>query len=143
MTRSLAGAAQADAAPDIPSPAFEALFASGLSDPSDIRERLDALRAMPRPRAYVTIGPEDGPADAAGAARVADGLCGIFSMRTRPEVRRRGLAALTLTRLIGFGARAGARLAYLQVEADNAPALALYRKFGFRRRYAYRYWSRA
>jgi ribosomal protein S18 acetylase RimI-like enzyme len=34
-----------------------------------------------------------------------------------------------------------AKTAWLQVSADNAPALALYVRFGFHEAYRYRYWQ--
>lgn len=36
---------------------------------------------------------------------------------------------------------AGVGQAFLQVEADNAPALALYRRFGFQTAWTYHYWK--
>jgi ribosomal protein S18 acetylase RimI-like enzyme len=41
--------------------------------------------------------------------------------------------------LVGWGAERGATTAYLQVLADNAPALALYDRLGFATHHAYRY----
>jgi ribosomal protein S18 acetylase RimI-like enzyme len=46
-----------------------------------------------------------------------------------------------VARLLQHAAEAGARIAYLQVDAANEPARHLYAKFGFRDRYAY--WYRA
>ena len=51
--------------------------------------------------------------------------------------RRIVLAALKWARL------RGAREAWLQVEADNGPATALYRSIGFREAYRYHYRRRA
>jgi GNAT superfamily N-acetyltransferase len=63
-------------------------------------------------------------------------------MRTQPGFRRGGLAAAMLLRLVGWARSRGARRVYLQVEDDAAPALALYRHFGFARVYGYRYRER-
>lgn len=76
----------------------------------------------------------------AGGLAVVDGqLVGIFSMRTSPIARRSGHARAVLDRLLGWGRAMGATTAYLQVEGENTPALALYRTAGFARLYGYHY----
>jgi ribosomal protein S18 acetylase RimI-like enzyme len=52
------------------------------------------------------------------------------------------LAGRILEALLERGRELGAAAAWLQVEADNAMAVRLYEKFGFRVAYAYRYWRR-
>ena len=75
-----------------------------------------------------------------GGLAVVDGpLVGIFAMRTAAMARRAGHGRAVLDRLLGWGHAMGAKTAYLQVEADNAPALALYRAAGFRRLHGYHY----
>ncbi|MNL85424.1 Mycothiol acetyltransferase [compost metagenome] len=61
-------------------------------------------------------------------------------MRTLPGHRRKGLASRILAALLHEARTLGARRAYLQVEADNAPAIALYSGLGFTPAYGYRYW---
>lgn len=56
-----------------------------------------------------------------------------------PEVRRSGLGLAVVGALLDWGAAQGATTAYLQVLADNAPALALYDRLGFREHHRYRY----
>jgi N-acetylglutamate synthase len=67
---------------------------------------------------------------------------GIFNMATRPEHRRRGGADRVLGELMRWGHGRGATTAYLQVQLDNAPALALYARAHFREAYRYRYLTR-
>ena len=71
---------------------------------------------------------------------VVDGAwCGVFSMLTLPEHRRGGAGRAVLAALGRWaGARGAARL-YLQVERDNAAALRLYARAGFREAYRYHY----
>jgi GNAT superfamily N-acetyltransferase len=84
----------------------------------------------------------DGAAAIACGQIVIDGDCvGLFNMVTAVEHRGRGLATAIVAALLERGVQAGARVAYLQVDAVNAPARHVYRKFGFRDRYAY--WYRA
>jgi GNAT superfamily N-acetyltransferase len=73
---------------------------------------------------------------------VLDGeLAGIFDMVTHDAVRGRGLATRIVAELLSW-ARRSATHAYLQVDAANAPALAVYCKFGFATAYTYHYRAR-
>jgi len=56
-------------------------------------------------------------------------------------LRGQGLGRAVVAALLADARRRGARTAYLQVTAQNAAALALYRQFGFDT--AYDYWYRA
>jgi ribosomal protein S18 acetylase RimI-like enzyme len=73
---------------------------------------------------------------------VIDGeWAGVFNMVTAPGQRGRGHATALVAELLQAAIVAGARIAYLQVDAANLPARHVYGKFGFRDRYAY--WYRA
>lgn len=67
-------------------------------------------------------------------------LAGILSFAVAESHRRQGLATEILTAALRWARLSGARSAWLQVVSDNEPAVALYRKFGFRKVYEYRYW---
>jgi RimJ/RimL family protein N-acetyltransferase len=82
----------------------------------------------------------DGALAAIGLGRIELGHMGIFSMHTVDAYRGRGYAQLVIDALCGWGAAAGAHTAFLQVEADNKPAKALYKRAGFVP--AYSYWHR-
>lgn len=122
-------------------PAFAAVFAAaGNSDPADARERLETLERMPRPRGFARLD-ADGAPIAIGAVAVEGDWAGIFAMRTDPAHRRKRLAWRLFHALLAHAAANGASRAYLQVEAANAPAIALYERAGFAEAYRYRYWS--
>jgi GNAT superfamily N-acetyltransferase len=77
-------------------------------------------------------------------AAVGLGVCdppwlGVFSMSTLHSHRRRGAATAILSALAAWGAGRGAGRVYLQVEADNGPARALYLRSGFEDAYGYHY----
>jgi GNAT superfamily N-acetyltransferase len=102
------------------------------------RERAALLARIRRPHRYglVTVGGEP----AAGGLVVADGpLAGLFALRTQPPFRRQGLARRLVGALAGWARDQGAERLYLQVEADNAPAIALYARLGFAAAYRYGY----
>ncbi|MFO1324975.1 MAG: GNAT family N-acetyltransferase [Burkholderiales bacterium] len=84
----------------------------------------------------------DGRAVGVGTVMLEDGLAGVFSMATAPDVRRRGIASALVARLLTWAWEHGAAHAYLQVQADNHPALAVYGKFGFATAYTYHYCGR-
>jgi len=69
-------------------------------------------------------------------------LAGVFDVMTAPDARRQGHATLACASLLSWAWQHGAHAAYLQVSADNAPAIASYRKFGFATVYTYHYRGR-
>ncbi|WP_340539895.1 GNAT family N-acetyltransferase [Nocardioides sp. GXZ039] len=76
---------------------------------------------------------------ASGVAGYADDWLGFRSIQVEPTHRRRGHGLAVMSALTTWGAEQGALTAYLQVLADNAPALALYERLGFRTHHRYRY----
>jgi ribosomal protein S18 acetylase RimI-like enzyme len=68
-------------------------------------------------------------------------LAGIMSVAVSAQHRRKGLGAEILTSALRWARMRSAKTAWLQVGADNAPALALYVRFGFREAYRYCYWQ--
>jgi GNAT superfamily N-acetyltransferase len=71
-------------------------------------------------------------------AREAD-LAGLFDVFTAPHARSRGLARGLCTRLLQQAHADGVQTAYLQVEADNRAARAVYHRLGFADVYRYHY----
>ena len=73
----------------------------------------------------------DGEPVAAGKTAREGDVVGVFDVVTAPHARGRGIATALVARLLARAWDRGARVAYLQVVAGNAPALAVYRRFGF------------
>ena len=71
-------------------------------------------------------------------AREAD-LVGLYDVFTAETARGQGLARRLCEHLLELAAAQGARVAYLQVEADNPSARRIYQRLGFTDRYAYHY----
>ncbi|WP_275784558.1 GNAT family N-acetyltransferase [Pararhizobium gei] len=66
-------------------------------------------------------------------------LAGILQLAVSPQVRRKGVGAAIVNASLRWARLRGARTGWLAVEAANEPAIALYRKFGFRDVYRYCY----
>jgi ribosomal protein S18 acetylase RimI-like enzyme len=66
-------------------------------------------------------------------------LAGLFEVATDRGQQRRGHARRLLLSALKWARQRGTRRAWLQVEADNAAALALYRSLGFTQVYGYHY----
>ncbi len=64
------------------------------------------------------------------SAPATENLCQLDSMAVRPDARRRGIGAALLQALLAWAAQNGARHFSLEVRASNAPAIALYKRFG-------------
>lgn len=124
-----------------PDEAFETVFTASAGDPEDGRERIEALGRMPPPACFARLDIDGAPA-AIGVASLGGGFEGVFGMRTVPIHRRKGLARRVLLTLLAEARRQGVERAWLQVEAHNAPAIALYAAEGFEPAYRYRYWGR-
>ncbi len=85
--------------------------------------------------------PGDGQVLACGQSAAEADLVGLYDVFTHPQARGRGLARLLCGRLLAQAHAAGARVAYLQVDAENHAARAVYRRLGFADAYAYHYRS--
>jgi ribosomal protein S18 acetylase RimI-like enzyme len=83
----------------------------------------------------------DGRVLACGQSAAEADMVGLYDVFTDPVARGQGLARILCSRLLAQARAAGARTAYLQVDADNAPARAIYRRLGFADAYAYHYRS--
>lgn len=66
-------------------------------------------------------------------------LAGIFDLCTRVTERRNGYAKRLMHSALCWARKNGARLAWLQIEADNKAALAFYQQLGFKEVYRYAY----
>jgi RimJ/RimL family protein N-acetyltransferase len=76
-----------------------------------------------------------------GRGQVSDEWLGLAGLWTRPDHRRRGLATMIMIELGHWAARLGARNVYLQVDQQNAGAIAAYASLGFVRHHDYCYLS--
>lgn len=74
-----------------------------------------------------------------GLGVVEEDWLGLFSIRTMPEFQRQGVAWSVSCALAIWGEDLGATNAFLQVEEQNIPAIALYEKLGFKNMYTYWY----
>lgn len=126
----------ATASEDIWSPLNES--APGAGDAAERREIVERIRA---PHTFALVRSGGKPA-AVGLGVLSGDLVGIYLMRTAPWARRNGFARDIVHALVRWGAEQGAATAYLQVEAANEVAVALYVHEGFEVAYRYLYWRR-
>jgi ribosomal protein S18 acetylase RimI-like enzyme len=113
----------------------------GFDGPTADARRQLFERIVP-PHCHVRVS-RAGEVIAVGVGVAERGWAGVYSLATAPGARRMGAGTTVLSALLGWARGRGATRAYLQVEADNASALALYAGLGFGLRYAYHYrvWS--
>jgi len=84
----------------------------------------------------------DGETVACGQIALENDLVGIYDVFSAEASRGRGHATLLCRHLLAQARSRGARHAYLQVEADNLAARAVYARLGFADAYAYHYRTR-
>ena len=85
---------------------------------------------------------EDGQILACAQTAAEADMVGLYDVFTAPVARGQGLAGWLCARLLAQAAAAGARVAYLQVDAANAPAVQTYRRLGFVDAFGYHYLAR-
>lgn len=124
---------------DTPSTAWRQVFLGEGFDPVDGASRLTIL-ARARSSVFASI-ERDGQVVAVGSASLAHGWCGIHGMRSLPAWRGQGLASAILAALGQAAQARGLARAFLQVEAGNTGAQALYRRAGFATAWGYQYWK--
>ncbi len=112
------------------------------SPPDQCNAHAERLALAPDMWRGLALRREDGELLACGQVAVSGQLAGLYDIFTAPAARGRGLARSLCVQLLGLAGTAGARRAYLQVEADNLPARAIYHGLGFTDAYAYHYRTR-
>lgn len=107
-------------------------------DPA-LRPGLSEIISSIEPETGLFVGTEDGAA-LTTAICVRDGdLAGLFEIATLPSARGRGHGRRAVLSALKWARGRGAVQAWLQVEAENEAALALYRSIGFTDVYRYHY----
>jgi GNAT superfamily N-acetyltransferase len=81
------------------------------------------------------------PLLAIGRGVVTGPWLGIGAVEVAEHARRQGHGLAIMGALLEWGRAQGARWSYLQVGTDNAPALALYERLGYRTDHQYRYYT--
>ncbi|MFJ6786258.1 GNAT family N-acetyltransferase [Streptomyces angustmyceticus] len=101
----------------------------------------DALRVLTGGPSvwFATARDADGGTAAIGRLVVDGRWAGFAAVEVAPHARRRGLATRVMAALAERALSEGASAAYLQVEADNADALAFYDRLGFTDHHGYHY----
>jgi ribosomal protein S18 acetylase RimI-like enzyme len=140
MTRSLAEVGEAPAGVErceIPE-LVEVVAALRGSNDVDRAAHLERLGVLPLERLGFVIR-EGGAPVCAGLVVIEAPFAGIFDVVTAASHRGRGLATALTAAMLRAAAGAGATVAYLQVDAENPPARAVYARAGFVDRYEYWY----
>ncbi len=110
------------------------------SPPGQRAAQAERLALSPVPyQGWVLRRRDGGAVLACGQTATEAELVGVYDVFTDPAVRGQGLARWLCSALLARAGAAGASVAYLQVEADNAPARAIYHRLGFDDAYSYHY----
>ena len=104
---------------------------------ASLRRPRDPCRDLPL--SHSDTGAETAPV-AAGVASFSHGWASIHGMRTVNSHRGQGLAQCILAGLAKEALARGLERVFLQVEADNTAAIALYHRMGFTTAWRYHYW---
>lgn len=120
--------------------AYAALVGGLRGTPADqIAAHARRLRESPVRYRGVRLLDAQGRLAAVGQAAREGDRVGLYDVFTPTSQRGRGHARRLCAALLAHARDEGARCAYLQVEADNAPARATYTRLGFTDAYGYHY----
>lgn len=108
----------------------------------EIESHAQRLQWSPVPYTGLVWRDATGAVQACGQFAREGDLVGLYDIFTAPAARGRGLAHALCARLLQLARDEGARTAYLQVDAANAPARKVYTRLGFQDAYTYHYRSR-
>lgn len=97
------------------------------------------LTLVPDPCLFAVIEDRGEPV-ACGLGVIHESIFGVFDVITRAANRRQGHGTELVTSMLDWARDRGARHAYVQVLANNARAIRLYERLGYRR--LYHYWYR-
>lgn len=121
-----------------PDAAWMAMFLGEGLDPVDGASRSAAL-SHAEGTLFASLR-EGGQTLACGAACYAQGWLSLHGLRTASGHRGRGLAGRLIRAMAQEAQRRGIHRAFLQVDAANTSALALYRRAGMGTAWPYAYW---
>ncbi|YAL84000.1 GNAT family N-acetyltransferase [Dermacoccaceae bacterium W4C1] len=96
------------------------------------------LQQVPRSR-FAVLADSGGEVAAVGRSSLTPSWAGIFAVHVRPDLRGRGWGRAVMHALVQDAAAAGTESLYLQVSADNDPAVGLYASMGFTEHHTYCY----
>lgn len=103
------------------------------------REVVERLLAQVHDGRYLTVRRRSGEAVAAGRIAYSPGWIGLYDLHTLPAERGNGCGRALVSESARDADAGGVRSAYLQVSADNAPAIGLYESLGFTTHHEYWY----
>lgn len=111
--------------------ACAAIHRTGFAHPWSAGE-FTSLLASPTTLASAALDPASGRLRGFALSRLAADEAEILTVAVDPALRGAGVGRDLMREHLARAALSGARTIFLEVDPDNAPAVALYRRFGFR-----------
>ena len=99
----------------------------------------ERLQHSPVPYHGLVLRAAEGRVLACGQCAIEGDLVGLYDVFTAPQSRGQGLSRCLCTQLLVRAREQGARIGYLQVDAGNHAARAVYQRLGFVDGYNYHY----
>ena len=109
------------------------------TSPAGRQAHAERLQHSPVPYRGAVLLDAHGQLLACAQCAIEGDLAGLYDVFTAPQARGRGLSRGLCAQLLAQAREQGARFGYLQVEADNHAAQAVYRRLGFADGYGYHY----